>query len=184
MKKIVILCTICCIGFIAGIYFIWFEIDGTITNNDINVYKQMTLSDKTAPDIDDFGKYSNIDFKFFRKHMLFFRSDSYTLISSYNKDTYLKEKEEFKSSYAFYNEPICNDPDLSLNVYKLKPHFSIDGYEFSVISSVDADFPHDIYFWGFNDNENKIAFIYYHNFDLDYIESFEEHIRDECGWRK
>lgn len=173
--------------FLFGIWFCWFEMFGTITitSNNIQVYNNLKSENpdiRLAPDVSDFGNYKDISFKYYKKHMLFFRSEAYTLTASYDKNTYLKEKEYFKNSYTFYKEPICNDPDLPLEDYKLKPNFNIDGYEFSVVSHEDADFPHNIFFFGFNNKENKIAFIYYYDFDLDYIESFEEHIKDECGW--
>ena len=42
--------------------------------------------------------------------------------------------------------------------------------------------PKDMYFIGINEEEKKIAYIRYHDFDLDRIDSFEEFIVKDCGW--
>lgn len=160
--------------------FICFFLFGSLSNSDINIYKEMKSTDDTAPDLKDFGKYEDIDFNFFRKHHFIWRSEAYTLKISYDKDTYIKEKKSFKKAYLFSKEPI-----VMLKGKKLEPEFNIDGYDFRIVSDAygEAEFPKYIYFFGFNDKENKIAFIYFQDSDLDYIESFEKFIKDYCGWK-
>lgn len=183
MKKVIIILLFLCS---AVVCFLLFELFGTVTDNNIEIYKDLKSGKyhhsytDLVPDISDFGNYKKIDFKYFEKHKMIFRSEAYTLVADYNKNTYSKAKTGFYKSYTFYNTPIKNDPYVS--DIKLYPSFYIDGFKFKVVRGDDEFFPKHIYFLGFNDKENKIAFIYYRDTELDYIESFEDHIGNECGW--
>ena len=66
-----------------------------------------------------------------------------------------------ESEYTFQKEII----ELEYSDVKLKPSF-----------------PKDMYFIGINEEEKKIAYIRYHDFDLDRIDSFEQFIVKDCGW--
>ncbi len=63
--------------------------------------------------------------------------------------------------------------------------FELDGYRFKMLSTSEYGlyYPKEIVFVGISEGNNEIAFVYFEDRDLDYIEdSFEDFLLDECGW--
>ena len=64
-------------------------------------------------------------------------------------------------------------------------HFQYDSFAFNVldVNKYDLTYPKKLVFVGFSDKKQEIAYVYYYNFDLDFIDtSFGEFLKEECGW--
>jgi hypothetical protein len=55
-------------------------------SEDINKYKELTKSKNVLPKLENLGIYNDIEFKYYRKNMLLFSSDSYILKASYERN--------------------------------------------------------------------------------------------------
>lgn len=181
MKKkiiiaIVLVAVLCSAVFVVHHFFI-----GSWSSSDINRYIEVTEYKVALPKIDDLGKYSDIEFKYYRKNMLMFFSDAYILKVSYDAGDYQKEKDKFLQNYVYEIETLSD-----YGGYDKEASFEMDTYSFKMLSYKNYElqsYPHDMVFIGFSDEKNEIAIVHYFNSDLDYIDSsFPEFLEKECGW--
>ena len=66
-----------------------------------------------------------------------------------------------------------------------KTFFELDGFEFQMLSLSEYGlyYPKEMVFIGVSEEDNAIAYVYYYDFDLDYIsQSFPDFLIEECGW--
>ena len=61
---------------------------------------------------------------------------------------------------------------------------NVDGYSFRVLSSgeYEMDYPKEVVLIATNDETKEIAYLSYDDQDIDYIDSLDEFILDDCGW--
>ena len=51
------------------------------------------------------------------------------------------------------------------------------------LEAYDLYYPKELVFVGVSQSRNEIAFIYFYDFDLDYIDrSFADFLIEDCGW--
>lgn len=163
--------------------FFIFELCGcSIMKTDMDTYSKMAVENDVMPTVNELGKYEDLKIKNYSHNMLFFNSEAYTVIAKYDDKEFEKQKAGIESNYKFSKDII----EFDVSDSKLKPEFTLDGFEFRVLSEAYSEygFPKDMYFIGINEDERKIAYIYFHDFDLDYIDSFEEFLIEDCGWEK
>ena len=181
MKKkttiaIVIVLVLCSTIFVTHYFFI-----GSWSSSNINRYIEVTKCIPALPKMEDLGSYSDIKFKYYRKNMLMFFSDAYTLKASYDNENYQKEKDKFLQNYVYQTEPLHDDGG-----FEKEPSFEMDSYSFQMLSYENYElqsYPHDMVFIGFSDEKNKIAIVSYFDSVLDHIDgSFSEFLEAECGW--
>lgn len=180
MKKVkniaIIVVFVCCCIFLVHHFLI-----GNWSSSNIKRYIEMAESKDALPKIEELGSYSDIEFKYYRKNMLMFFSNAYTLRVSYDAENYRTEKEKFSQKYVFETETLYDDGG-----YGKKPYFEMDFFSFKLLSYENYEllsYPHDIVFIGFSDEKNEISIVHYYDFDLDYIDcSFPEFLEEECGW--
>lgn len=114
-------------------------------------------------------------FDYTAKRVSVFESHAYTLICKFSDDLYTKEKANLDNKYEYLK---TDTPGLQ--VY-LKTEFELNGFSFSTIKG--GDYPKDMLFVGFSDSTNEIAYIYYHDMDLDSVSpSITDFIKKETGW--
>ena len=115
MKKkttiaIVIVLVLCSTIFVAHYFFI-----GSWSSSNINRYIEVTKCITALPKMEDLGSYSDIEFKYYRKNMLMFFSDAYTLKVSYDNENYQKEKDKFYKTMFTKQNPCMMTVDLKKN---------------------------------------------------------------------
>ena len=159
--------------------FVW----GNWSSDEIDRYAALTeSSQKPLPKLDELGAFQDVQFKYYRKNMLIFFTDAYTLRLSYDDANYLREKEKLLQNYVYQTETVSDREG-----YDKKPFFELDPYSFRMLSLTeyrdDLLYPKQMVFVGFSDETREIAIVYYDDFDMDYIDtSFPEFLKQECGW--
>lgn len=169
---------------LATIIFIGWSLFGSITKNNIKYYNELTEKNVLMPPISNIGDYEDLRFQYYHKNMLFFESDSYSLVAKYDANTYLEQKDILDEKYVFQEK---NLPDMK-DVDK-KPMFSIGTFNFRLLcldtyKDEDLIYPKKMVFIGTSDNDYEIAYIYFQDLDLDYIDtSFENFLKEYCKWK-
>ena len=61
----------------------------------------------------------------------------------------------------------------------------IDGYSFRMLSTdeYDMNYPKDVALIATNDETKEIVYLSFHDQDIDYIDSMDKFILDDCGWK-
>lgn len=63
--------------------------------------------------------------------------------------------------------------------------FVLDGFNFQMLSNGEYKlfYPKTMAFIGISEDNNEIAYVFYHDMDLDYIgSSFSDFLIEDCGW--
>ena len=157
-------------------------IGGWVSYN-INRYVNLTMTNDILPKLEELGEYEDVDFKFYRDNMLIFQSDTYILKVSYDDENYEKEKELIDNNYIYQTETLIDVVDE--NTYKKEPSFMLDTFNMKMLSQAEyrLDYPKELVFIGKSDEKKTISYVYYLNWDLDYIDiPFEEFLKRDCGW--
>ncbi len=126
------------------------------------------------PSIDELPKFKDIHYQHDNTNMILFESDSMTLVVEYDEDTYKKEKENLKDKHIFLKEKIPFD-DIEYIIPEYE--FSINSYNFKVEENKYENshgYPKTFSMVGTSDEKNSIAYLYFQDFDLDYIGSKDE----------
>lgn len=149
-------------------------------SNDMNIYINIAENNDFLPGLDELGEYDDIFFQYMHRSMLIFESDAYVLKISYDDDDYEEQKAALNNIYSYQSTPLGSDFESPK-----EPEFTVDTFSFRVLSMEEYDFsyPHQLVFVGISDENKQIAYVYYYDTDLDFIEtSFETFLRHECGW--
>jgi hypothetical protein len=128
------------------------------------------------PAIEDLPKHQDISYKYNHFSTILFVTDTITLVVDYDEETYKKEKERLTKKYKFLNEKVVLDPregKYCIPEYE----FSINSYDFKVVDGNDnynAKYPKSFGMIGTSDEKKSIAYLYFYDYDLDYIENDNE----------
>lgn len=120
---------------------------------------------------------SCLDYRFDHtaKRMGPFCSFAYTLICEFSEDAYAAEKASLDSLYTYTTEAIQGDGT------SFQPEYELDGFYFRAVEG--GYYPHEMLFIGYSDSSNEIAYIYFHDEDLDYVSpSLPDFINENTGW--
>lgn len=171
-KKYLIALAITCILCITGC--------SNSSSNVENYLKSGTPIDSKAkdimPDLEDLPEYENIEYKYTEKPMLIFKSHSVALIVSYDDDTFESEKEKLGEQYTFLDKKISSYADKS-KYFIPEYEFSVQSYTFRVIDKEgisNTEFPKYFGMIGVSEEKKSIAYLYFYDEDLDYIEDENE----------
>ena len=149
-------------------------------SKDINDYEkyvsEVKYAEKFMPDYkNDIGTYDNIDFGYqlnVYSYFMGFCSDCITLIATYDDVNYELEKNKVLNKYEYLSEPFKEkDGDYIFPVAT----FEYDGYIFKIVpyyhywSNSDDLACKSFMMVGCNDFENKVAYLYFYDFDIDYL---------------
>lgn len=165
--------------FALGMYALF----GSVTSHNIERYINLTEENNFLPKLDELGEYEDYYFKYYHKNNLFiFSSDAYTLKVSYDAENYEKEKERLEQKYVYRTEPWRNWGGEKAK----EAQFQIDTFDMKILSELEYDqlhYPKRLAFVGTSDKNQEIAYVYYYDSELDYIDrSFAEFLREDCGW--
>lgn len=134
-----------------------------VTVYNMDNYAEVVKNNRYMPKVEALGNYENAELRYFRYNWIIGQSDAYTLIVKYGEEEYKKEKLEINAEY------------------NSTAYFKLDGFDFRVI---DTNYhPKRQFYTGTSDLTHEIAYIYYYDDDLDYIDvSYQEFLLRECGW--
>ena len=156
---------------------------GTI--KELKTFKNVQAEDKYnnttfnacsyMPTLADIGNYSDINYYEFQSHNIICSPISNTLITKYDEEEYEIKKQDLILKYVFQTEPIN----------KAEASAIIGDYEFKMLSPDEhCDYyPKHIRFVATNDKTNEIVHINFYNVELDYIDSMENFLLTECGFK-
>ncbi len=153
---------------------------------DINQYsddiKQIANAAGFMPDLETLTGYTDIEYTHkFHCYSMFmgFCSDGFALFVTYDEDQYETFKNEAISSHTFLEEPVLE----ARGTYELPvTEFEYNGYTLKVVPDeeyIDFCACKSFMLLGFNDEECKIAYLYYYDFDIDYIAEVGDDLEKE-----
>ena len=152
----------------------------TYTKTNIKYYERFLETNNVMPPLDTLGDTIDVDFKLTQHTTLLYVSTAYLLIASYEEKEYETQKQAILQKYEFEKDTVTDSFDHSFTV-----RFTVDGFDFGVLSleKYAGWMPKKIYCIGSSDSEHKIAYLYFHDLDLDQIPSWEDFLRKDCGWK-
>lgn len=128
------------------------------------------------PDIEDLPEYKNISYKYNNKSIILFASDAITLVAEHDEETYENEKEKLTKIYSFLKRKVVSDAD-ERKYYIPEYEFSINSYDFKIVdenNNYNGEYPKSFGMIGTSDKKKSIAYLYFYDTDLDYIENDNE----------
>lgn len=123
-------------------------------------------ADDMMPDCEqDIGTYKSVQFGY--KYRLFiFESEGITLMASYDEENYESAKSDMLARYAFLEETI-QDPNGDYVIPVTS--FEYEGYFFQIVPNPECKACKSFMMVGYNDTKQAIAYLYFYNYDQDYI---------------
>lgn len=175
MKKRVVLLSVC---IILVLIIIFMANQMNTINSDISDYletgtKLDVKAKEVMPELSDLQEYTGINYLFSHKSLVFFESNSVVLDVEYDEKTYQVEKEKIQEEINFLNEPIISTFDSS-KFFIPETEFSIGSYKFRIIDKSEdsfASYPKSFGMIAMSDESHSIAYLYFYDGDLDYIDS-------------
>ncbi|MBQ8057684.1 MAG: hypothetical protein IJ275_05050 [Ruminococcus sp.] len=165
---------------VAGIFGIFEELD---VHKNEKVQSHYSANVECMPSLSELSQTESIEYYDYHSSMLagFVTCDCDTLICQYSEDEYLLQKELLDENYVFQKEPLIAMPDEP----KCEPVIEVDGYTFRALSvdGYSLIYPKEVIFIATNDKKNEILYMYFCDIELDYIESMEEFILNDCGFK-
>lgn len=156
---------------------------GFSKSNTTNINKYLNSGTKIdahaknfMPAIEGLPKYEDISYKYNHFSIILFETDTMTLVVNYDEETYEREKEKLTEKYKFLDQTVVSDFDKN-KYYIPEYEFSINNYDFKVVDGNDnykAKYPKSFGMIGISDEKKSIAYLYFYDYDLDYIENDNE----------
>lgn len=134
------------------------------------------------PQISELGAYTDIEFTYQEtcySGFMGFYSDGLALLVKYDPQTYEAQKSRVLDAYDFLEEPVMRSSDT----YELPvTEFDYNGYSMKIVP--DADYLEfcackSFMMLGLNDDECTIAYLYYYDYDIDYIAEIDDDLEAE-----
>lgn len=165
----------CFVGFCG---FQKYEIVNHYENEEVQVHYAEN-SNELMPRLSELSNPQKVDYYHYEGEGFIFLWQSDSLICKYSDEEYLEQKASLEEKYVFQTDVIKWDEHIC------EPTIEIDGYSFRMLSrnEYEMDYPKDVVFIATNDETREIVYVCYNDQDRDYIESVEEFILDECGWK-
>ena len=135
------------------------------------------------PSPEELGRIKKLEFhKYYSQGFAIFSCDSWVLIGQYDQADYAQEKALLSSRYQFQQDSmrVSYEPE-----YETEPIFEADGFIFRFLSmegEYELDYPKCLMLIGTNDATGEIAYLYFCDYDLDYITSIRELLDEDFGW--
>ena len=127
------------------------------------------------PTLDELGNYKKADhYDYFSQSFGVFTNDADTLIVYYDSEEYQKQKASLDNNYVF------QETEMTAYGHSCMPFAPIDGYYFRALP---VNYPKEMVLIATNDQECSISYTAFYNSDYDYIESLEEFLLIDCGWK-
>ena len=133
------------------------------------------------PWLSELEPYEDCRFNYTTRQIAIFETHSYILILEYDADTYARQKEKLKTAYSYVNENLPGETSLEEH----SPEFELDGFRFRAVGEDPYDYPKYMFFVGTSDETREVAYIYFHDVDLDYLHpTVADFLREETGWKE
>lgn len=142
------------------------------TSTDIDEYLNTgTALDTEAIDVmpvlDELPIYKDIMYRHTRKKMFLFEANSVVLVVEYDTQTYESEKKKLAEDFAISNlEAKSNTTD---DTSRPNDEFSHNSYILRVLEGNGSGYPKSFGMIGTSDELQRIAYLYFYDFDLDKI---------------
>ena len=135
----------------------------------------------------EIGTADSIEYHTIFRYYVMFESHSWILLCRYNEEEYERAIESMEERFHFRTEPLGTGyyDDDSVEIMD-DPYTTIGDELFRMIEPGDgstSDFYEDCVLIMTNDVKHQIAYIVFHEFDLDMTTSLEELINENCGWK-
>ena len=131
------------------------------------------------PNIADLGAYAQLKYTYqVTDFCMLFRSDGLALFVKYDQENYEAQKEHVLNSYTFLESPVMSDSDT----YALPlTEFEYNGCMMKIVPDDDSSFRacKSFMILGLNDDECVIAYLYFYDFDHDYIAKVDDDLNAE-----
>ena len=145
---------------------------------DIEKWKNLENKQPFLPSVDELGEYTDLKCKFFHKDLFIFESDAYVLRVTYGDEAFGQQKDYINDHYVMQEKVMENGLER-------ETFFTLDGFYFQMLSQKEYKlyYPRTMAFIGISEENNEIAYVFYHDIDLDYIGgSLSDFLIEECGW--
>lgn len=130
------------------------------------------------PKINELGNYKKITLTYkHTRELLFFTTKSIGLFVNYSEEEYNTVKENVISTYSFYEEEVeklLKHPTAEFRNYNFKIVDSPMCYDQSSENCNKYELPKFFEIIGFNDQQQKLTFIFIDAEDLDWIDELKE----------
>ena len=146
----------------------------------LEAYSAVAADVEELPPVSEMGEPERVEYyHFFDIFAIYFDSDCDILICTYDGEEYAQRKEMLDTICDFRQEPAeaCG--------YTVEPAITVDGYEFRMLEFSECwdPYPKKMVYVAACDEAGEIAYLYYTDSDLDYVDDMEAHIRDSFGWK-
>lgn len=136
----------------------------------------------SMPTLEEVGDYTRVEYYDYVSTTLgIFTSEADTLIVHYDSAEYQKQKALLDNQYTFQKE------EMTALEHTCVPSATINGYSFRTLDideyGSEIQYPKQMVFIATNDQSNSIAYTAFYDEDFDYIESLEEFLLHDCGWK-
>ena len=134
------------------------------------------------PTLDELGNYTKVEhYDYFSSTFGIFTCDADTLIVYYNSDEYQKQKALLDNKYVF------QEAGMTASQYTCMPSTKIGSYSFRTLNikeyNSEIDYPQKMVFIATNEQDCSISYTAFYDDDIDYIESLENFLLNDCGWK-
>ena len=146
-------------------------------------YTDVCQNFDSMPTLEEVGNYTKVEhYDYFSSCFGIFTCDADTLIVHYDSTEYQKQKNLLDNKYVFQKGEMMSCG------YTCNPFAKINDYSFRVLDineeyGLEIDYPKRLVFIATNDQDNSISYTAFYDDDLDYIESLEEFLLNDCGWK-
>ena len=146
-------------------------------------YTEVCEAFVSMPTLEEVGNYTKVEhYDYFSSCFGIFTCDADTLIVHYDSTEYQEQKNLLDSKYVFQKV------EMTSCGYTCNPFAKINDYSFRVLDineeyGLGLDYPKRLVFIATNDQDNSISYTAFYDDDLDYIESLEEFLLNDCGWK-
>ena len=131
------------------------------------------------PLLSELEPYEDYRFNYTARWFYIFESHAYILVVRYDADTYAQQKEKLASGYSYVTQNLPGETSLEEH----SPEFEMDGFRFRAVGEDPYDYPKYMFFVGTSDETREVAYIYFHDADLDYLNpTAADFLREETGW--
>lgn len=133
------------------------------------------------PWLSELEPYEDYRFNYTARWFYIFEAHSYVLIVRYDTDTYAQQKEKLEADHTWLTAYLPGESSDNEH----NPVFEMDGFHFRAVEEKPHHYPKYMLYVGTSDETREVAYIYFHDGDLDYLSpTVADFLREETGWDK
>ncbi len=165
-------------GMVGTFEMLTYKIDDEIGES----YTDVCQNFDGMPTLVELGNYTKVEhYDYFSSAFGIFTCDADTLIVYYDSEDYQKQKTLLDSKYVF------QEAEMTSYKYACMPSAKIGSYSFRTLNIEEyyskIDYPKKMVFIATNEQDCSISYTAFYNDDIDYIESLENFLLNDCGWK-